>query len=101
MKQPLRNYNELPEALRKRIESYGITNKLWSGVLILSCSFPFCLVESEDPNFMIRHAQEHGIHPTLEEEPAESKPEDVIHQGETLIVEASSSVSENKEERND
>lgn len=99
MRQPIRNYNELPEALRKRIESYGLTNKLWSGVLIISCSYPYCLVESEDPNFMIRHAQDHGIHPTLDE-PAESKPEDVIHQGETLIVEASSSVSEN-EERND
>lgn len=101
MNKPIRSYEELPEDLRKRIESYGLTNKLWSGVLIISCSFPYCLVESDNAHFMIRHAQEHGICPTPEE-PAESKPDSVIHQGETLIVGASSSVSESLEdERND
>lgn len=99
MNQPIRSYEELPEDLRKRIESYGLTHKLWSGVLIISCSFPHCLVESDNPHFMVRHAQEHGIYPTPEE-PAESKPDSVIYQGETLIVEASSSVSENEERNN-
>lgn len=47
---------------------------------------------------MIRHSQEHGIHPTSEEEPAESKT-DVIHQGETLIISEAPSAASTEEER--
>lgn len=103
MNQPYRSIDELPEHLRNTLPKYGITHKLWSGILMFCCSFPYCLVMSEDPRFMLRHAQEHGIRPTPDQ-PAESKSDEtVIHQGETLVIspEVSSIASENSdEERN-
>lgn len=101
-KPPIRNFDEFPEHLRKRITSYGITHKQWSGVLILSCGYPYCLVESEDPYFMIRHSQEHGIHPETEPEPAAAPDEEILFEGEKQHIPATPiGNAETDEERND
>lgn len=98
MNQPYRSIEEVPEHLRKSLAEYGVTHKLWSGVLMFCCSFPYCLVMSEDARFLLRHAQEHGIRPTPEEETGGVEAEDTIFEGQILVVPGVSSSASNSEE---
>lgn len=83
MNQPFRTIEDVPERLRESLESYGVTHKQWSGILIFCCSFPYCLVMSEDPRFMLRHVGEHGMVP----EPSKPREaEETIFQGQTLVI---------------
>lgn len=74
MQQPktYRSLDELPQEIRKKVDALGIQTKVWSGLLMFCCPFPYCMTDSENVHFLLRHAAEHGIYPDVEkqEEPS-------------------------------
>ncbi len=70
-----KSLDEVPDDIRKRLDSLRIQTKVWSGLLMFCCPYPFCMTDSENVQFLLRHAVEHGIYPEVEtEQPTTAEP---------------------------
>lgn len=91
---------EVPENLRKLAERYGLTTHQWCGILFFDCSFPFCQTQNEDVQFMIRHAQDHGIFPAEETAPQTQQPaapaEETSSEPQSILFGTYSDIAEEK-----